>query len=214
VRRAGVACGPAARAASWSPAALLAALLAALVLSGCARTPPPAVHFFATGRPQHLSEWHVVFRDGDALALNRGVVPFDLNTPLFSDYAHKLRTVWMPPGTAARYSDSQTLDFPVGTIISKTFYYPRAGAAATAVARTYDQSRDFAGSGLDLNKVHLIETRLLLRRERGWEALPYVWNTEQTDAELARTGDEVALELVAADGSSESFTYVVPNENQ
>jgi len=200
-----------ARAAWW----LAAAVLAAAVLPGCARTPPPAVHFFATGRPQHLSEWHVVFRDHDRLALNRGVVPFDLNTPLFSDYAHKLRTVWMPPGTAAQYSDSQTFDFPVGTVISKTFYYPRAGAAATTVARTYDQSRDFAGDGgLDLNSVRLIETRLLVRREHRWEALPYVWNAEQTDAELARTGDEVALELVAPEGEREPFTYVVPNENQ
>ncbi|HXY95871.1 MAG TPA: SO2930 family diheme c-type cytochrome [Steroidobacteraceae bacterium] len=199
-----------ARAASW----LVGALVAALTIGGCARTPPPAVHFFPAGRPLHLSDWQVVFREGDALALNRGVVPFDLNTPLFSDYAHKLRTVWMPPGTAARYSDSQTFDFPVGTVISKTFYYPRAGRGAAAVARTYDQSRDFAGSGLDLRNVRLIETRLLVRRERGWEALPYVWNAEQTDAELARTGDEMPLVLVGDDGTSEPFTYVVPNENQ
>jgi uncharacterized repeat protein (TIGR03806 family) len=204
----------AAEAAAWLTAVPLTAVLLAVMLSGCARTPPPPVHFFAAGRPQHLSEWHVVFRDGNRLALNRGVVPFDLNTPLFSDYAHKLRTVWMLPGTAAQYSDSQTFDFPVGTVISKTFYYPRAGAAAWAVMRTYDQSRDFAGSGLDLRNVRLIETRLLVRRESGWQALPYVWNAEQTDAELARTGDEIALELVGADGARESFTYVVPNENQ
>ena len=41
---------------------------------------------------------------------------------------------------------------------------------------------DFAGPGLDLAHVRLIETRLLVRREGGWEALPYVWNAEQTDA--------------------------------
>jgi len=199
-------CRAAARATLWLTTALLAA--------GCARTPPPPVQFFSAGRPQLLSEWHVVFRDGDRLALNRGVVPFDLNTPLFSDYAHKLRTLWMPPGAAARYSASQTFDFPVGTVISKTFYYPRAGGAPSAVARTYDQSRDFSGSGLDLHNVRLIETRLLVRREQGWEAFPYVWNAAQTDAELARTGDAMALELVAADGSREPFTYVVPNENQ
>jgi uncharacterized repeat protein (TIGR03806 family) len=55
---------------------------------------------------------------------------------------------------------------------------------------------------------------VLVRRAQGWEALPYVWSADQTDAELARTGDEVALELVAQDGARESFTYVVPNENQ
>ena len=151
--------------------------------TGCTRATPP-VQFFATGRPEHLSDWHVVFRAGGQLELNEHVVPYDLNTPLFSDYAHKLRTVWMPAGSA------------------------------TAVSRTSDQSRNFSGLGLNLKNVRLIETRLLVRREKDWEALPYVWNAEQTDAELARTGDEIALELVGAQGEREAFTYVVPNQNQ
>lgn len=194
-----------------SRAAGIGLLLA--VLGGCARTPQP-VHFFAQGRPQHLSDWHVVFREGGRLKLNERVVPYDLNTPLFSDYAHKLRTVYLPPGSAARYDATQSFDFPVGTIITKTFYYPGSAGAATSVARTYDQSRDFAGAGLDLANLRLIETRVLVRRAQGWEALPYVWNAAQSEAQLARTGDEVALELVANDGSREAFTYVVPNENQ
>jgi uncharacterized repeat protein (TIGR03806 family) len=192
--------------------AVIAAAALAWLLAGCARAPQP-VHFFAQGRPQHLSEWHVLGRQGERLALNDRVVAYELNTPLFTDYAHKLRTVWLPPGASARYSATETFDFPVGTIISKTFYYPRADGAA-GVARTYDQSRDFDGAGLDLRNVRLIETRLLVRREQGWVALPYVWNAQQTDAELARTGDELPLELVAADGEREAFTYVVPNENQ
>lgn len=192
----------------------LAALFATAALAACTRAPPAPVHFFAAGRPERLSDWHVLFLDADRLALNEGVVPYDLNTPLFSDYAHKLRTLWMPAGRSARYSATDTFDFPVGTVISKTFYYPRAGGALSAVSRTYDQSRDFAGLGLDLERVRLIETRILVRREHGWEALPYVWNAEQTEAQLARTGDAVALELVDADGAREAFTYVVPNENQ
>jgi uncharacterized repeat protein (TIGR03806 family) len=192
--------------------ALCAAVGLVLLLAACTRASPP-VHFFPDGRPQRLSDWHVLVRQGARLALNDRVVPYDLNTPLFTDYAHKLRTVWLPPGAAAQYSATQTFDFPVGTIITKTFYYPRAGAAP-AVARTYDQSRDFRGAELDLHNVRLIETRLLVRRADGWVALPYVWNAAQTDAELARTGDELPLELVSARGEREAFTYVVPNENQ
>jgi uncharacterized repeat protein (TIGR03806 family) len=194
-------------------AAFAAAVFAGSILGACSRAPDP-VHFFAEGRPQRLSEWHVVYRNGGRLALNERVIPYDLNSPLFSDYAHKLRTIWMPPGTSAKYENVQSFDFPVGTVISKTFYYPRAAGGDAAVLRTYDQSRDFAGQGLDLKNVRLIETRLLVRREHGWEALPYVWNAEQTDAELARTGDEVPLELVASGEAREPFTYVVPNENQ
>jgi uncharacterized repeat protein (TIGR03806 family) len=192
----------------------LSGALALQAMAGCTHAPPPPVHFFAAGRPEHLSQWHVVFRDGGRLALNDRVVPYDLNTPLFSDYAHKLRTVWMPPASAAIYSATETFDFPVGTIISKTFYYPRTGGGARSVSRTADQSKDFAGLGLNLANVRLIETRLLVRREQGWEALPYVWNAEQNEATLARTGDEVPLELASASGERESFIYVVPNENQ
>jgi uncharacterized repeat protein (TIGR03806 family) len=194
--------------------ALLKAVALAALVSGCTRAPEPPVHYFADGRPAHLSDWHVVFRDGKKLALNERVVPYDLNSPLFSDYAHKLRTVWMPQGSSAKYDGTHSFDFPVGTILSKTFYYPRTKGGANAVARTYDQSRDFAGEGLDLARVRLIETRVLVRREQGWEALPYVWNAAQTDAELARTGDLLSLELVAAGEANEAFTYVVPNENQ
>ena len=200
----------------------LGACVCALALVACLRTAQP-VHFFAEGRPAKLSDWQVVYRDGGNLALNEGVVPYDLNTPLFSDYAHKLRTVWMPRGTSAKYDADGNFDFPVGTIISKTFYYPLAkGTAArdsNAVARTYDQSTDFSDKaqgerGLKLANVRLIETRILVRRVGGWEALPYVWNPAQTEAVLARTGDAKPLELVSDEGSKEPFTYVVPNENQ
>ncbi|WP_242512374.1 SO2930 family diheme c-type cytochrome [Pseudolysobacter antarcticus] len=196
-----------------------AAFVLAAALVACSQAPAPVVPvtFHASGSPAHLSDWHVTAALDGKLQLNADVVPYDLNTPLFSDYAHKLRTIWMPKGVAAKYDAAQTFDFPVGTIITKTFYYPLPkGAArdAKSVARSYDQSRDFAGSGLDLTQVHLIETRVLVRRESGWAALPYVWNADQTDAELARTGDTQALELVADDGTREPFTYVVPNENQ
>jgi uncharacterized repeat protein (TIGR03806 family) len=197
-------------------ASLGVVLLGAVLVCACLRAPQP-VHFFADGRPAHLSDWQVVYAAGGRLRLNEGVVPFDLNTALFSDYAHKLRTVWMPKDVAAKYDANASFDFPVGTIISKTFYYPlprNAAHDAKSVARTYDQSRDFAGEGLDLRNVRLLETRLLVRREQGWDVFPYVWNAQQTEALLARTGDEFQLELVADDGGREPFTYVVPNQNQ
>ncbi|MFC5489772.1 SO2930 family diheme c-type cytochrome [Dokdonella soli] len=191
-------------------------LLAALALVACQRTLPPVL-FHAEGRPQHLGEWHVLEVAGKRLVLNDRVVPYDLNTPLFTDYAHKLRTIWMPAGVSATYSATEAFDFPVGTIISKTFYYPlpdQGARGGAAVARTYDVSRDFGTSGIDLDHVRLVETRLLVRRAEGWTAFPYVWNAAQTDAVLARTGDVIPLELVSDDGARDAFNYVVPDESQ
>lgn len=194
----------------------IAAIAAALCVAACVRAPEP-VHFFAEGQPPSLADWHVVeVRDGK-LALNRGVLPYDLATPLFTDYAHKLRTVWMPEGKAAHYSAGEAFDFPVGTILSKTFYYPLPESGrgqGETVLRSDDPGPDLRAGGLELAKVRLVETRLLVRREDGWVALPYVWNAQQTEATLKRGGELVPLTLVAADGSREQADYEVPDQNQ
>ena len=194
----------------------IALLLITLTLAACQRSVPP-VQFHAQGLPQKLSDWQVLVNDGSTLRLNSGVQPFDLNTPLFSDYAHKLRTVWLPPGSSARYDADKVFDFPVGTIISKTFYFPLPAGKAwdgKSVARTDPAESLLKAEQLDLGKVRLIETRLLVHRSEGWIALPYVWNENQTEATLMRIGALIPLELVAADGSHESADYQVPDQNQ
>ena len=51
-----------------------------------------------------------------------GVIPYDLNSPLFSDYAHKKRFIWMPQNTKATYvNDYSALNFPSGTVLIKNF---------------------------------------------------------------------------------------------
>jgi uncharacterized repeat protein (TIGR03806 family) len=190
----------------------LLVLAGVLVVAACQRDMPP-VAYHADGRPPLLSDWHVVEARDGRLQLNHGVEPYDLTTPLFTDYAHKLRTIWMPEGTQAKYEPSDSLDFPVGTVISKTFYYPRAaGGAFTDVARTNDTPGN--AGGLDLAQVRMIETRILVRRPDGWDAIPYVWNDEQTEASLARTGAVVPLTLIDTQGAREDFNYVVPDESQ
>ena len=193
-----------------------AALMAAMWMAGCKRSAEPVV-FHAQGQPANLSDWHVLKVEDGHLRWNTGVEPYALNTALFSDYAHKLRTIWMPPGSKAKYQPDEAFDFPVGTIISKTFYYPRAAGAdgaKGAVLRVAERPGE-SSDGLDLSKVRLIETRLLVRRENGWVALPYVWNAEQTQAQLVRSGDVVPLTMHRADGGpTQTFTYVVPDENQ
>ncbi|MEO6926845.1 MAG: SO2930 family diheme c-type cytochrome [Rhodanobacter sp.] len=191
-----------------------AALLGLLLLAGCHRGMPP-VAFHAEGRPATLSEWHVVEVHDGKLELNAGVVPYALNSHLFTDYVHKLRTIWMPKGVSAKYSAANTFDFPVGTVVSKTFYYPRAADGKFSdVARTLRDHGDFAGLGLNMASVRLIETRLLVRRKDGWIPFTYVWNEAQTEATLTRIGTIEPMTLVDAQGKREDFNYVVPDEGQ
>ena len=89
------------------------AALIALLAAGCGGHAP--VTFIGEGQPARLDDWHVLRIDDGRLVLNEGVVPYDLNTPLFSDYAHKLRTIWMPKGTSAQYRADTAFEFPVGT---------------------------------------------------------------------------------------------------
>lgn len=172
--------------------------------------PTPIFH---TDAPDLLSEWGVIgIKDGN-LRLGKGVVPYTLNTPLFTDYAHKLRTVWIPDGTAS-YREGETLDFPVGTVISKTFYYPTSiGHENDRVYKRVDTQPVNQVRGLDLSKNRLLETRLLVRRKIGWEPVSYIWNKAETQARLTRIGGILKLSLDEA-GQTTPFAYVVPNINQ
>jgi uncharacterized repeat protein (TIGR03806 family) len=187
-------------------AALCLSLL--MTLTAC-QQPPRDGREVGKDLPQRLSQWHLLERKGDELTLGKGLQPYDLNSALFSDYAHKLRAVFVPPGTAIRYG-SEDFEFPVGTIITKTFYYPRAGNDPKLVRKVLQQSES---ASLDLRQVRLLETRLLINTSSGWIAAPYVWNEAQTDATLELAGESFSLELVG-EGEHQAFEYMVPDANQ
>ncbi|WP_223860365.1 SO2930 family diheme c-type cytochrome [Spirosoma validum] len=124
-----------------------------------------------------------------------GVVPYTLNTPLFSDYAEKLRFVKLPAGQAVAYNDTSVLNFPVGTTLIKTFYF----------------SNDFRNPAKGRR---LMETRLLVHQAEGWKAFDYVWNDEQTDAVLEVAGDTKMVRYIDAKGENRQHAYMIPNLNQ
>lgn len=170
--------------------------------------------FHPDENPTQLDDWGQLLLVGGRLGPADDVIPYELNSALFSDHAQKLRTVWLPDGaTPAAYDDTDTFDFPVGTVITKTFWYPiddDASRVRTARAMTGELQ-----TGLDLGAVRLVETRILVHRADGWHALPYVWNDDQTEATLQRTGDLLRLTLIdEATGDETDFPYVVPNVNQ
>jgi parallel beta-helix repeat protein len=129
-------------------------------------------------------------------AANGGGVPFELNSALFSDYAVKYRVLYLPPNTKAVYKDragtgspTATLEFPVGTVIAKTFAF-----------------RDDTPSLSE----NVVETRLLIKRQtsRGfnWIGLPYIWQKN------AQSGALESAALRVQGGEFEvSYDYLEPD---
>jgi uncharacterized repeat protein (TIGR03806 family) len=142
--------------------------------------------------PAKLSAWRLFDIRAGVLTPNQGVVPYDLNTPLFSDYASKYRYVWMPSGTSAQYRDDGPFDFPFGAVLAKTFAFPVDGS----------------------NVEKLIETRLLVHTKSGWEPLLYIWDEKQRDATLELVPDPVAVKWTDTSGGRHEFNYVIPNLNE
>ena len=119
-------------------------------------------------------------------------VPYTLSSPLFTDYASKYRFVFVPTDTTATYQADASFDFPIGTVLTKTFALPA----------------DTSERGIE--QENMIETRLLIHRENGWVALPYVWNADRTDATLDLNGERVSTRLIHND-QTYSLNYAVPD---
>ncbi|GAB0498486.1 hypothetical protein MMPV_009831 [Pyropia vietnamensis] len=124
-----------------------------------------------------------------------GVLAFAPASMLFSDHARKLRFAFVPPGASAAYDAREAFAFPVGSALIKTFYYPARAGEGEAGRR-------------------LIETRLLLRQEKGWNAWAYIWREDGSDADLNIAGAKLPLEIEVPGGRSVAFDYAVPNKNQ
>lgn len=124
-----------------------------------------------------------------------GVIPYDLNTPLFSDYTHKQRFFAVPDGEAMTWADPGAFAVPTGTIVVKTFSYLDDRRAPTGAKR-------------------LLETRLLVRENDGWTGASYIYGESTDDAVLAIAGGNFATSWIHDDGAERSNDYVVPNKNQ
>lgn len=140
---------------------------------------------------------------------------FDLSTPLFSDYASKYRVLWTPPNQPAEWREGnasasvQTLYFPPGTVIAKTFTFK-------------DESN---------SSEEIVETRLIIHRSREdgasfWEGMAYVWQKDENgnyvDANISLAGQSAPASWNYQDPhpdvdtvySGSTDRYAVPNPNQ
>ncbi|MBV8757982.1 MAG: hypothetical protein JO257_11920 [Deltaproteobacteria bacterium] len=165
--------------------------LVALVVAACGDNAEPCGPDNFCAR---LSGWHLFDNIADQTPAP-GVVPYDVNTALFSDYATKNRFLVLPQGAPATWSDHDALDLPVGTLLVKTFSYLHDRRDPT-LGRT------------------LLETRVLVHGDAGWHGAAYVYNDDGHDATLQIAGAILDESWIHDDGSQRTDEYVVPNENQ
>ncbi len=166
--------------------------LALLATAGCSSpkgsSQPPEY-------PVALSEWNLFEGNGASQTPRPGVIPYDVIATLFADQAMKRRFLVVASSGTIAYQAEAPWDFPVGSIVVKTFSFPV----------------DYRNLSLGEK---LLETRLLVREADGWSVHTYVWNAEQTEAFRRVAGARVPVQWIDANGVAHSLEYRVPNTNQ
>ncbi|BCU78982.1 ThuA domain-containing protein [Luteolibacter sp. LG18] len=139
--------------------------------------------------PAKLSQTGV-FSNVTTLSPAPGLIPYDVNMPLWSAGMEKKRWVMIPndgiPNSAAEqitYSENDAWQLPTGTVFVKHFARPDTGAA--------------------------LETRLLVHGTDGWGGVTYKWRADGTDADLLENGGTEQLHIGA-----NTFEYLYPSRVQ
>jgi hypothetical protein len=120
-----------------------------------------------------------------------GEQPYEPRWPLWTNGSVKLRTIELTEGGEIGTADRANYSFPEGTRFLKTFSYFTQDSPTTPVP---------------------IETRVIRRRNGGWETGVYVWRADGTDAELNPSAAEVIVPVVDQDGRS--IAHRVPSRGQ
>ena len=144
--------------------------------------------------PDKLSDFRF-FKDASAQVPHDKVIPYELISTLFSDYSYKQRWVYVPNEKKAEYQEDWVFNFQTGSALIKTFYYP------------IDERNPELGK-------NLLETRLLLKKDQGWEAVSYAWNKEQNEAFKKIAGKTINVSWTDFMGEERDVRYRVPNVNQ
>ena len=114
-----------------------------------------------------------LFRSVKGHQVQPALIPYDVNSPLWSDGAHKERFIALPPGNASiEVTPTRGWNFPDDTVLVKSF------ALDGTTGRRW------------------IETRFLVKQEGEWVGYSYAWNDAQTEATLVEpAGADKAFEI-------------------
>ncbi len=139
------------------------------------------------------------YADVAAHELAPQLIPFEINSPLWSDGALKRRFLLVPDGESIEYTDAGALTMPVGTLLVKEFWLERMAD---------DPSSRFP-----------IETRFLVKRcDEGdclepWQGYSYRWNADGSEADLidpGSTDERTDWTVTSGNGSEVVHTHIYP----
>lgn len=122
-----------------------------------------------------------------------GVVPYEVNSELWSDGASKMRYVRVPSGAPGRLNGSGEIDLPDETVLLKNFFIPRR------ISGREEQ--------------HIVETRVLVKRNGGYRGYTYRWNDARTEAYLLGGATTRTVTMTGANGD-ETFLYHYPSTGE
>jgi uncharacterized repeat protein (TIGR03806 family) len=145
----------------------------------------------ANGRlPLHLSQTGA-FSDTRRQVASRGLIPYDVVVPFWSDGARKSRWVAVPRGQI-RFSPGGEWRFPDGTVFVKTFALP-----------TDERHPEIA---------RRLETRLLVRDSAGGVyGVVYKWRADGSDADLLTSSLTEQIPIRTASGGIRMQTWYYPS---
>jgi uncharacterized repeat protein (TIGR03806 family) len=129
--------------------------------------------------PSRLSQTGVFASLAD-LRPNPGIIPYDVNVPLWSDGASKRRWIALPPGSRIDFAASGEWRFPAGTVFVKHF--------------------ELAADDTEPMAKRRLETRLLVVDGTGnGYGVTYKWRPDNQDADLLTDSlsERIAIKTVA-----------------
>lgn len=143
-----------------------------------------------------------LFQDVASHTMKPGVIPYSVNSPLWSDGAEKARFLAIPAGAIEEgkppigfSKGHRSWSFPDSTVLVKSFGI---------------ETRDG-----DPASHRWIETRLLLKEQGEWVGYSYAWNNEQTDATLVqKAGADQSFAIEHADGTERRFDWHYPSRTE
>jgi len=144
---------------------------------------------------QKLSEYGFFAGDISKLEPNKNVTAYSLINTMFNDYARKQSFIYLPVGEKLKADSSGNFLFPENSCLINCVYY-------------LNDERD------STRGKYLVETQLLIKDKNGWTARNYIWNNEQTDAELNAVGDTKTVSWFDKNGSERKVDFVIAGKNQ